>query len=99
MRFPTRNRDVRELVLLALHHIGKACILLEKTKVELNNDFAARAIPDAKLWLDHTPADHFLDQAQVFKHGKLSRVSRRGMPTIADTRFRLKNLNREVLPG
>jgi len=67
------------------HHIRESVIiLLEKTKVELNNDFALARIPRCELWLPNAdPCGSLPRPSPVFKHAR-RRVCRGRHADIVD---------------
>src|SRR5215475_13529768 len=53
-----RKRDVGELMLLALHDMRIACVSPQEAEIELGDNFAAGAIPDAEFGFDQSaPSD------------------------------------------
>src|SRR5215475_903245 len=93
----TLDRHIGELVLLALNDIGKARVVREQAEVELGDDLAGRAVPDAKLRLDQAAPDDLVDEPQLVQHFQGRRVGGGGARAVIDARFRLEHVYGDAL--
>ena len=89
--------DHGQLVLLALDDVRITGIVPQHSEIELDDDLAAGAIPDAEPGLDQAAPGYLLDQAETFQH-----LQRRGMRgrcprAVVDTRLGLEHPNLESL--
>ena len=95
-----RSRSIAmfgELVLLALHDEGKARVVFQHAEIEFGDHLAAGAVPDAKLRLDQTAPDDFLDQPSPASISSVAAcvVAARGMSLTRAVR--LEHMHRDPL--
>src|SRR5262245_21333508 len=93
----TLDRHIGELVLLALNDIGKARVVREQPEVELGDDLAHRAVPDAKFRLDQAAPDDLVDEPQLVQHFQGRGVGGGGTRAVVDARFRLEHAHGDAL--
>ena len=90
---------IGQLVLLALHDIGKARVMLQYSEIELGDDGAAGTIPDAELGFDQTPPGHLFHQSEIFQNLERGSVGGGGARAVIDTGLRFEKPNLQSLPG
>ena len=93
------QRDRGELVLLALHHIGVARVVLQPAKIELGDNLAARAVPDAESRFDQAATDHVVDHSELFQHLQGCGMRGRGPRAVVDAAIGLEHRYLEALTG
>jgi hypothetical protein len=86
-------------VLLALDHMGMAGVVLEPAEIELDDDLAAGAIPDAEFRLDQAAPRHLLDEAERFQHLERGRMGGRGARAVIDAGVGLEQGDLDALAG